>query len=83
MVLITPEQLEALAQAGGASVEIVDPSTNRVYLLLDREVVVEPTSLPTTGTNGDPLLTDSVTFDGATPVDLSARHDDYLYGSKS
>ncbi len=28
----------------------------------------------------DPLFADLAVFDGETPPDLSARHDDYLYG---
>ena len=29
----------------------------------------------------DPLLADSVVFEGNTPEDLSGRHDTYLYGT--
>ncbi|MGL4512814.1 MAG: hypothetical protein ACRCT8_06960 [Lacipirellulaceae bacterium] len=35
MVSITGEQLEALAQAGGASVELRDPMTSKVYVLFE------------------------------------------------
>jgi uncharacterized protein (DUF1778 family) len=30
----------------------------------------------------DSLLSDNAVYDGPTPPDLSARHDDYLYGDQ-
>lgn len=33
-------------------------------------------------TASDPLLSDNALFEGPTPPDLSARHDDYLYGDQ-
>jgi len=91
MVSITSEQLEALAQAGGAPIELRDPTTSKIYVLFDREVAGDVTSRPERhsaasngpGRTGDPFLDDLVTFDGETPADLSARHDDYLYGDRS
>jgi hypothetical protein len=33
-------------------------------------------------TASDPFLSDNAVFNGPTPPDLSARHDDYLYGDQ-
>ena len=34
-------------------------------------------------TDADPLFLDNAVFDGATPVDLAANHDGYMYGDET
>lgn len=117
MVQITPEQIEALAQAEDHCLRIRDPRTNKQYVIYEEPAVPEadtehieymrrgleeaeasiargegvpwdPDAMRRDGMKrlndaaSDSLLSDTVVFDGPTPPDLSARHDDYLYGDK-
>jgi len=41
MVQITPEQLEALAQSENGCVRVLDPATNRRYLIVEEASVPE------------------------------------------
>jgi hypothetical protein len=82
VVTITSEQLEALAQSADRCLRVLDPSTNKTYVIVE-ETPQSAASPQAPGKAGDSFLDDLVTFDGETPADLSARHDDYLYGDRS
>jgi hypothetical protein len=71
IVLPTPlqEKAEQAASARGLSLEQFVCETLETILTHPPEM--------------DPLFADRAVYDGEVPADLSARHDDYLYGESS
>jgi hypothetical protein len=73
--VVLPPRLKDLAQARAHSAGI--SFGEFVRRALERAVAERPSRRRT---RRDPLLDDDAVFKGRVPKDLSARHDDYLYG---
>jgi hypothetical protein len=50
---------------------------------VEKQLVVSAKSRSSKAKTGDPFWDNLVTYDDDGPVDLAARHDDYLYGEEA
>lgn len=74
--LMLPEQLRFLGQRHARERGIS-------FGALLRELLEERLDREAPGPDEDPFFSDKRVWTGPVPADLSARHDDYLYGDKS